>query len=81
MTGPELERRIRMTGLTFTEFAKLIPTSDSSLYAWRREIQSPSVAVTGRLHTVLEALERSRLAELQAMYPTQKGTEDASPRR
>ena len=80
MTGPELERRIRMTGLTFTQFAKLVPISDSALYAWRREIQRPGVAVTARLHTVLEALERTRLAELLAMYPPQEETENASPR-
>ena len=80
MTGPELERRIRMTGLTFTQFAKLVPISDSALYAWRRETQRPGVAVTARLHSVLEALERTRLAELLAMYPPQEETENASPR-
>jgi len=80
VTGPELERRIRMTGLTFTQFAKLVPISDSALYAWRRETQRPGVAVTARLHSVLEALERTRLAELLAMYPPQEETENASPR-
>lgn len=75
MTGAELERRIRMTGMTFSQFAKLIPTSDSALYAWRRETQRPGVAVTARLHDVLEVLERLRLKELQAMYPQQEDTD------
>lgn len=80
MTGAELERRIRLTGMSFSEFAKLIPASDSALYSWRREIYTPPVDVTARLHTVLEALERVRLAELLAMYPPQEETENASPR-
>ncbi len=80
MTGPELERRIRMTGLTFAQFAKLVPVSQSALYAWRREMQRPGVAVTARVQTLLETLERQRLAELLEMYP-QKETEGASPRR
>ena len=80
MTGPELERRIRLTGLTFAQFAKMVPVSQSALYAWRREMQRPGVAVTARVQTLLETLERQRLVELLEMYP-RKETEGASPRR
>ncbi len=79
MTGPDLERRIRLTGLRFDQFAKLAGVSYQTLYEYRRETRRIPVAVTGHLQTVLEALERARLAELLEMYPTQKGTENASP--
>jgi hypothetical protein len=50
----------------------------STLYQYRRELLRPPVAVTAHLQTVLEALERARLAELLEMYPIQKETENAS---
>jgi transcriptional regulator with XRE-family HTH domain len=78
VTGPELERRIRLTGLRFDQFAKLAGVAPQTLYQYRRETSRPSVAVTAHLQTVLEALERARLAELLEMYPIQKGTENAS---
>ncbi len=78
MTGPELERRIRLTGLRFDQFAKLANVNASTLYQYRRELLRPPVAVTAHLQTVLEALERARLAELLDMYPSQEETQNAS---
>ena len=78
MTGPELERRIRLTGMSFAQFAKLANVNANTLYQYRREIHRPPVAVTAHLQTVLEALERARLAELIDMYPSQEETQNAS---
>ena len=78
MTGPELERRIRLTGMSFAQFAKLANVNAHTLYQYRREIHNMPVAVTAHLQTVLEALERARLAELLDMYPSQEETQNAS---
>jgi transcriptional regulator with XRE-family HTH domain len=78
VTGLELERRIRLTGMSFAQFAKLANVNVNTLYQYRREIHRPPVAVTAHLQTVLEALERARLAELLDMYPSQEETQNAS---
>jgi transcriptional regulator with XRE-family HTH domain len=78
VTGPELERRIRLTGMSFVQFAKLANVNANTLYQYRREIHRPPVAVTAHLQTVLEALERARLAELLDQYPSQEETQNAS---
>lgn len=89
MTGPELDRRIGLTGLTIKQFAAAAGIPVGTLYGYRRGHNAMSPTVTAHLHTVLEQLERAHLAELLgryplpellAMYPQKEITGDASPR-
>lgn len=76
----DLDRRIRMTGLSFGEFSRRVHVHHSTLYDWRRGRYEGRPDVTAHVQAVLEQLEREHLAELLERYP-QKGHEDASPPR
>jgi len=76
----DLDRRIRMTGLSFAEFSRRTNVSYQALYDWRRGRYEGHPDVTAHVQAVLEQLEREHLAELLDRYQ-QKGHGDAGTRR